>query len=759
MLKMDLQFGGQKMKLSRYEKNNMVLSAILCALIISILVITVFTTVKLYNISNKQTKNYLNDVSTQIVANVDNQIKFILSDLKLMADFIKQYEGDSRYDYLSKRKTSYEYSDIGIIDLKGKAEFLSGKKLDLKNTVSYKKGIEGKEYTELIDSLDVVLYSVPIFDDKHEVSSILVGFSHRERMNDILNINNFGGKGTIEIVDKKGKPLFIGRNSELIKDISHKYRGAINEPWVPKMMDDFKNEESGEITITSSKNVKCLLTYHPVTKDLNDWYFVLIVPEEAVLGELNKLNTFTIIMTFIIICIIGIITWLLYTIRRKYIKQIEDIAYLDNITNGINSTKFSMLIKPLISKSPDNTYMMIAINIKDFKLINDCFGSEKGNDTLKYIYNVLEKNIANDEEFVCRHDADLFYLFMKNRPVLEVLELLYKIEDEINYFNKGKENPYFLRISVGIYTIENHDEDLITIQDHVNTARKSFNKAHKSDFNFYSDIEKNRLIFEKELSNLTEKALEDKEFFICLQPKIDIKTGKISGAESLVRWNSSEKGMIYPSDFVPLFEKSGFICELDLYVLEETCKLISKWIKECKELLRISVNVSRQHLKDKLFLEKYEMICNKYNVPTSLIELELTESIFLENPEAIDVIDDIHSKGFKCSIDDFGFGYSSLGILKEFKVEIIKLDRSFFVSKNNIERGKVVVESIIELSRRLGMKVIAEGIEEVEQVHFLRSIGCDYIQGYVFSKPLSIHEFEEFTYNDNKIKKLKISND
>ncbi|MCC0632872.1 GGDEF domain-containing protein [Clostridioides sp. ZZV14-6045] len=747
------------MKLSRYEKNNMVLSIILCALIISILVITVFTTVKLYNISNKQTKNYLNDVSTQIVANVDNQIEFILSDLRLMADFIKQYEGDSRYDYLAKRKTSYEYSDIGIIDLKGEAEFLSGKKLDLENTVSYKKGIEGKEYTELIESLDVVLYSVPIFDDKHEVSSILVGVSQKESVNNILSIDSFNGEGTIEIVNTKGKPLFIGKNSELIKDISHKYRGAINEHWVPKMMDDFKSEESGEITITSSKNVKCLLTYHPVTKDLNDWYFVLIVPEEAVLGELNKLNIFTIIMTFMIIFIIGIITWLLYTIRRKYIKQIEDIAYLDNITNGINSTKFSMLIKPLISKSPDSTYMMIAINIKDFKLINDCFGSEKGNNALKYIYNVLEKNIVNDEEFVCRHDADLFYLFIKNRPVLEVLELLYKIENEINYFNKDKENPYFLRISVGIYTIENHNEDLITIQDHVNTARKSFNKTHKSDFNFYSDIEKNRLIFEKELSNLMEKALADKEFFICLQPKVDIKTGKIRGAESLVRWNSVEKGMIYPSDFVPLFEKNGFICELDLYVLEETCKLISKWIKECKELLRISVNVSRQHLKDKLFLEKYEMICNKYNVPTWLIDLELTESIFLESPEAIDVIDDIHSKGFKCSIDDFGFGYSSLGILKDFKVEIIKLDRSFFVNKNDIERGKIVVESVIELSRRLGMKVIAEGIEEVEQVHFLRSIGCDYVQGYVFSKPLSISEFEEFTYNDNKIKNLKISND
>lgn len=747
------------MKLSRYKKNSLVLSIILCSLIISILVITIFNTVKLHNISNKQTKNYLNDVSTQIVMNVDSKIKFILSDLRLIADFIKQYEGDSRYEYLSKRKTSYKYYDIGIIDLGGKAKFLSGEEFDLKNTISYKKGTEGKEYSEVIESLGVVLYSVPIFDDNHEVSSILIGVSNKESMNDILNIDNFNGEGTIAIINSKGKHLFIGKNSELIKNLSYKYKDSGEEPWAQKMLNDFKNEKSGNITITSSKDIKCLLSYYPITKGLNDWYFVLIVPEDAVLGELNKLNSFTIIMTLIITCIIGIITWLLYTIRKKHLNQIENIAYLDSVTNGINSTKFSMLVKPLISESPDSTYVMIAINIKGFKLINDCFGSEKGNMTLKHIYNVLSKNIDENEEFICRHDADLFYLFIKNRPVLEVLELLYKIEADINYFNENKENPYFLRISAGIYTIENHNEDLITIQDHANTARKSFNKAHQSDFSFYSDIERKRLISEKEISNLMEKALEDKEFFICLQPKIDIKSGKISGAEALVRWKNPEKGIIYPSDFIPLFEKSGFICKLDLYVLEETCKLISKWIKKGKEMLRISVNVSRQHLNDKSFLEKYELICNKYNVPTYLIDLELTESIFLENPESIDVIDDIHSKGFKCSIDDFGFGYSSLGILKAFKVDIIKLDRSFFVSRNNIDRGKIVIESIIELSKRLGMKVIAEGIEELEQVEFLKNIGCDYIQGYVFSKPLLISEFEEFAYLDNKIKNLKVSND
>ncbi|UUC42532.1 EAL domain-containing protein [Clostridioides difficile] len=742
------------MKLSRYKKNSLVLSIILCSLIISILVITVFNTVKLHNISNKQSKNYLNDVSTQIVMNVDSKIKFILSDLRIIADFIKQYEGDSRYEYLSKRKTSYKYYDIGIIDLEGKAEFLSGKKFDLKDTDSYKKGIKGKEYSELIESMGFVLYSVPIFNDNHEVSSILIGVSDKESMNEILNIDNFNGKGTIEIIDSKGKPLFIGKNTELIKDLSHKYKSSGDEPWAQKMLNDFKNDKSGNITITSSKGVQCLLTYYPITKGLNDWHFVLIVPEDAVLGELNKLNSFTIIMTFIITCIIGIITLILYIIRRKYVNQIENIAYLDSITNGINSTKFSILVKPLISESPDSTYMMVAINIKDFKLINDCFGSKKGNLTLKHLYNVLYKNIDENEEFVCRHDADLFYLLIKNRPVLEALELLYKIEADINYFNKNRENPYFLRISAGIYTIENHNEDLITIQDHANTARKSFNKAHQSDFSFYSDIERKRLISEKEISNLMEKALENKEFFMCLQPKIDIKSGKISGAESLVRWKNSEKGIIYPSDFIPLFEKSGFICKLDLYILEETCKLISKWIKEGKEVLRISVNVSRQHLNDKLFLEKYKLICNKYNVPTYLIDLELTESIFLENPEAVDIIDDIHSNGFKCSIDDFGFGYSSLGILKDFKVDIIKLDRSFFVSKNNIDRGKVVIKSIIELSKRLGMKVTAEGIEELEQVEFLKNVGCDYIQGYVFSKPLLISDFEDFAYENNKIKNI-----
>ncbi|MCI9976912.1 GGDEF domain-containing protein [Clostridioides difficile] len=747
------------MKLSRYKKNSLFLSIILYLLIISILVITIFNTIKLHNISNKQAENYLKDVSTQIVINVDSKIKFILSDLRIMADFIKQYKGDSRYEYLSKRKTSYKYYDIGIIDLEGKTEFLSGKKFDLKNTVSYKKGMEGKEYSEVIESLGAVLYTVPIFDDKNEVSSLLIGVSDKESMNYILNIENFNGEGTIEIINSKGNPLFIGENSELIKDLSYKYKDSMDELWVQKMLNDFKNEKSGHTVITSSKNIKCLLTYYPITKGLNDWYFVLVVPEEAVLGELNKLNSFTIIMTFIVTCIIGIITGLLYMIRKKYVNQIENIAYLDNITNGINQTKFGMLVKPLISESPDSTYMMIAINIKEFKLINDCFGSDKGNMTLKHIYTVLSKNITKNEEFVCRHDADLFYLFIKNRPVLEVLELLYKIEADINYFNENRENPYFLRISVGIYTIENRNEDLITIQDYANTARKSFNKAHQSDFSFYSDIERKRLISEKEISNLMEKALEDKEFFICLQPKIDIKNGKVSGAESLTRWRNSEKGIIYPNDFIPLFEKSGFICKLDLYILEETCKLISKWIKEGKEVLIISVNVSRQHLKDKSFLEKYELICNKYDVPTHLIDLELTESIFLENPEAIDVIKDIRSKGFKCSIDDFGFGYSSLGILKDFKVDIIKLDRSFFISKNNIERGKVVIESIIELSRRLGMKVIAEGIEELEQVEFLQNVGCDYIQGYVFSKPLLISEFEKFTYENNKIKTLRISND
>lgn len=229
-----------------------------------------------------------------------------------------------------------------------------------------------------------------------------------------------------------------------------------------------------------------------------------------------------------------------------------------------------------------------------------------------------------------------------------------------------------------------------------------------------------------------------------LQPKILLEGEKIGGAEALIRWCHPQWGMIYPSDFIPVFEQSGKICRLDLYVFEEVCALLARWNADGKMLLPISVNLSRQHFKEANFLQEFADIAKRYGIPAGTIELELTESVFFED-QMLEVvkggISQMHELGFLCSLDDFGAGFSSLGLLKEFDVDTVKLDRRFF---KNIEEKKAqeVVICIVELAKRLGIHTVAEGIETKEQLKFLREAGCDLLQGYLYAKPMPIQEFE-----------------
>ena len=209
--------------------------------------------------------------------------------------------------------------------------------------------------------------------------------------------------------------------------------------------------------------------------------------------------------------------------------------------------------------------------------------------------------------------------------------------------------------------------------------------------------------------------------------------------------------MIPPVEFIPLFEKTGDICKLDLYVFEQVCSLIHKWMAEGRNIFPISVNLSRHHFKRDDFLDKFEQIRRSYQIPDRVIEMELTESIIFDSGEiknVKNVIQKMHELGFLCSLDDFGFGFSSLGLLKEFDVDTVKLDRYFFVEESQ-QRAEDVVESIINLLQKLKIGTVAEGIESEKQAEFLKRIHCDLVQGYVFSKPLPISEFEEWMKNWN----------
>lgn len=301
-----------------------------------------------------------------------------------------------------------------------------------------------------------------------------------------------------------------------------------------------------------------------------------------------------------------------------------------------------------------------------------------------------------------------------------------------------------MRLLSGAYIVENPQEDIALMENYARIASLSDSKGQACIF-FNAEL-KAKMEAAARVEALFEESIERRDFLLYLQPKVSLDKMELCGAEALVRWIHPEHGMIYPSEFIPVLEAEGEIGTLDLYVFEETCRLLRKWMDEKKTIIPVSVNLSRVHMNRADFIDEYAAIKQKYNIPDNVIELEVTESTMLDIDQIQiikNMVADIHQNGFLCSLDDFGFGYSSLAILKELNVDVVKLDKSFFNNHLDI-KAKQVITNIIDLVHKLDMQVVAEGIETYELVDFLHDAQCDAVQGYVFSKPLSPADFEKW---------------
>ena len=281
--------------------------------------------------------------------------------------------------------------------------------------------------------------------------------------------------------------------------------------------------------------------------------------------------------------------------------------------------------------------------------------------------------------------------------------------------------------------------------DRANMAQKSIKEQIGSQMTFYTEEIRNQTIKETEMEALGKEALEKEEFVIFMQPKVNIQEGNIiAGAEALVRWNSSQRGMISPGEFIPLFEKTGLVVDLDRYMFEKACQWLRNYLDAGRPALNVAVNVSRLGLFQEDFVEYYSGIKQKYRIPDFLLELEFTESVMLDDSSAFkNVVEILKKNGFRCSLDDFGSGYSSLNVLKNLSIDILKLDILFFKEGTDLRREQVVIANTVAMAKELNIRTIAEGVEDTEQVEFLKSIGCDVVQGYVFSRPMPLMEFDK----------------
>lgn len=432
--------------------------------------------------------------------------------------------------------------------------------------------------------------------------------------------------------------------------------------------------------------------------------------------------------------------------NKRIKKNLKKIAYTDTLTGERNLEKFRIDVTNTLNNSKSEEYSILYFDVEKFKHINEAYGFEIGNEVLKFISKCFSSCLTSEDVFG-RSSADYFVAFIKERNQDVITSRVEEVYKRIKAFREEKNKPIRLSMRCGVYNIMPGETDISSLMDKANEARRSLKKDIGKNIAFYTDDMHERILKEKLIEESMHSALENDDFQVYLQPKYDIAKHQIAGAEALVRWQHREEGMMSPFEFIPIFERNGFIIDLDFYVFEKVCQKMNEWMSLGYEITPISVNISRVHLGEKDFICKLTTILNKYQIPPNYIELELTESTFTENIDSlISIMKDLKKAGFLISMDDFGTGFSSLNLLKVLPIDILKLDKSFLDRKETTTKEEILVADVVRMAHHLEIKVVAEGVEKMKQAAFLKSINCDLAQGYVYARPMPIEDFEKLAF-------------
>ena len=417
---------------------------------------------------------------------------------------------------------------------------------------------------------------------------------------------------------------------------------------------------------------------------------------------------------------------------------VDYLATYDELTGIYNKQAFYAKTKEMLLDNPDKNFDLLRINIERFKVLNDLFGESTGDKLLRYIGKFL-KEINLPLCVSGRLYADNFVVCYEagkgdSRRMINTLQM---VADSFAINNRTI-------LSFGLYRIDDKTLPVSVMCDRANMALWKAKGNFKNPYCEYDEKMRQQVLKEQKIINAMERAIQNKEFTLYLQPKYDIEKGTIIGAEALVRWISLENGFISPGDFIPVFENNGFVYEVDKFIWEESCRYLRKWLDEGREVHPISVNVSRIDLYTPKLVQHLVNLREKYQLPSQYLELEITESAYTEDPEQIITITrQLREAGFVILMDDFGTGYSSLNMLKDIQIDVLKLDMGFLKSSDYSAKGGNILTAILKMAESLKMQTIAEGMETKEQVEFLKSIGCKYVQGFYYSKPLPVDEFEK----------------
>lgn len=717
------------------------------------LILSVFYISYIKDLVYKNVYSNISELSEQTATQLELAISEQKNFVDIMLDSINRgyfKTTDEIFDRFKEDLDNYDFTRLVILDKNGNGKTSDGYTVtnyaNIEEFFAQEEVYLSDNRPSTVSNYQVNIYS-KIFTFKGE-EKVLMATIRTEDYKGIL-LRRLFGKGGTYLVNNDGTVLIDsfdnikGNNLNFYDYVKDNYN-LTNKKELQKiddMLKGIKEKKIGTFDIRIG-NETYFIHYEKV--GVNDWYVITTASDSTIAKELIWLVIISLLLCLLINFIIICISIYINISNQKKNKKLYKVAYIDPITELGNETYFKENgANYLQNKSNKNKYI-VSIDINKFKALNNIYGYEFCNNILKELGKKLEKTLPQDN-ISCRISNDIFAtLFSYQRNVNDLLD---KVFNNVSVLNVNGTNIH-VNLAIGAYKIIDEDTDINKILDKAYMARAQIKGLYNNNYYIYDEKLENEMLKEQKIESCMEDALKNNEFEVVYQPKILVKNEKIVGAEALVRWKKDGQ-TISPGDFIPLFEKNKFIIKLDLYVFEQACKDIASWNEKYDFVPTVSINVSKEHFNNEDFIKEYVKITDKYNIDRSKIDLEITESATVDqNIDILKVLNTIKENGFIISLDDFGTGYSSLSMLQTMPIDIIKIDK-VFIRQADYKSDKNIINYIMLIAEHLGAKTILEGVETKEQVEFTRKIGCDIIQGYYYSKPLSKNEYEDY-FNKNK---------
>lgn len=700
----------------------------------------------------EQTFLYLSELGSRGADLVETKVSNELENMKTTSRLIEasgDFDQSHMLNLIKLQAVAGNYKRMAIALPNGEVMTSDGLSYNVAYRPYFQEAIKGRAavsdtLNDYTDDKPINVYAVPIFHNQ-EVVALVLASVNTEDLKKYLEVESFSNQGYSYIVKANGDAVASSVHANSL--------GAFDN-----IIDLLKKTElrDGDDLETITKNMATGksgsytsfyggMERHTIYKPLaiNDWYMMTVVPTQVVSVQTTQISWYSFMLIFAALAVITLLFIIIFVFQNRSKKKLERIAFVDEVTGGNNWQKFKLEATEILETKNLGHCALLTFDIDRFRFINEEYGHEKGDEVLRMVVGILKPRMGKQESYA-RVSGDHFAILCVCDSQDKITQRIREFVRVLNIEREAIGIKERLSCHFGIYTIEDKSGNLEKIREKANMARIAAKTAENNRWFFYSDAFRKKIGDEKEIIDQMEDALENNEFEMYLQPKYNLHINEYCGCEALVRWQHPQKGLISPGEFIPIFEQTGFIKKLDMFMLEEACKMLKLWEKRKYPVLPISVNISRKNLKQTGFVDNVLNITNQYRIDRGSLEIELTESsIFEDVDRMIEVGEAFREYGFKISMDDFGSGYSSINLLGNLPLDVIKMDQGFFNSHLKREQNHIVVEATINMIKKLGMTVVAEGIETEEEVEMLRALGCDIIQGYYFGKPMTISEFEE----------------